>query len=153
MNAIERLLSCKGNPVEFFELVEAARAEVDALRAKTANDAFVIHALRGVEGERDALKGALKIIAATPSHYITAYEKEMKRIAIEALEAQKGQEKQIPLNVNPDTRQSAGTPEIKLHVNGTVDGILCPHCGKVNYPRDVANKLRLVVCDCGTVSI
>jgi len=60
MNAIERLLSCKGNPVEFFELVEAARAEVDALRAKTANDAFVIHALRGVESERDSLKAILK---------------------------------------------------------------------------------------------
>ena len=63
MNAIERLLSCKGNPVEFFELVEAARAEVDALRAKTANDAFVIHALRDVEGERDALKGVLAVYA------------------------------------------------------------------------------------------
>ena len=59
MNAIERLLSCKGNPVEFFELVEAAKAEVEKLRAQTVNDAFVIHALRDVEGERDALMVSL----------------------------------------------------------------------------------------------
>jgi len=60
MNAIDSLLKCKGNPVEFFELVDAAKAEVEKLRAQTADDAFVIHALRGVESERDALKAILK---------------------------------------------------------------------------------------------
>jgi len=48
MNAIDSLLNCNGNPVEFFENVDASRAEVDALRAETRYLRDVIEDQRGI---------------------------------------------------------------------------------------------------------
>jgi hypothetical protein len=45
-SAIDRLLNCNGNPVEFFQLVTAARDELKSLHETLDHNKYELHALR-----------------------------------------------------------------------------------------------------------